>query len=146
VKVGDNDYKPLLYHVDTDESATDETQNPPPQRAPAASQTLSELASDLNLPETARRQLFGRKNAVGNVSAISVVNFNADAEWAANEAARLTGELEAQKGATAVRAVAPGRHSLKQLVNSVSSQKEALEEQFAANRRNQRDAAKRYGW
>lgn len=44
-----------------------------------------------------------------------------------------------------VRALAPGKHSLKQLVNAVSSQREALEDSFAAGRRRKGESGARYG-
>ena len=39
-----------------------------------------------------------------------------------------------------------GKHSLQQLVNLVSNQKDALEEGFAMGRRNKKEAGAKYGW
>ncbi|KAL8639063.1 MAG: hypothetical protein Q9226_008923 [Calogaya cf. arnoldii] len=104
-------------------------------------QSLDTIASDLNLSASAKRQLLGRQNR--NASAIKVVNFNTDQEYAANEILRQAGE---QVQHNPVRAIAPGKHSLKQLVNAASNQKDALEEQFASGRRNKKEAGSKYGW
>ncbi|KAI4250550.1 MAG: hypothetical protein L6R40_000150 [Gallowayella cf. fulva] len=104
-------------------------------------QSLDTIASDLNLSASAKRQLLGRQNR--NASAINVVNFNTDREYAANELLRQAGETVQHNP---VRAIAPGKHSLKQLVNAASNQKEALEEQFASGRRNKKEAGSKYGW
>ncbi|KAI4225328.1 MAG: hypothetical protein L6R36_003993 [Xanthoria steineri] len=104
-------------------------------------QSLDNIAADLNLSASAKRQLLGRQNR--NASAINVVNFNTDQEYAANEVLRQAGE---QAQHNPVRAIAPGKHSLKQLVNAASNQKDALEEQFASGRRNKKEAGSKYGW
>jgi Mitotic checkpoint regulator, MAD2B-interacting len=110
----------------------------------AKTQSLASIASDLNLSASARRQLLGRAHKdTSNLSASSVINFNTDREYAANEALRASGE---QVQHNPVRAIAPGKHSLKQLVNAASGQKEALEESFASGRRNKKEAGSRYGW
>ncbi|MCJ1436353.1 hypothetical protein MMC27_005732 [Xylographa pallens] len=108
-------------------------------------QFLSSIASDLNLSASAKRQLFGRQrsNGKGEVSAINVVNFNTDQEYAANELLRQAGE---QVQHNPVRALAAGKHSLKQLINAASTQKDALEEHFASGRRNKKEAGSKYGW
>ncbi|KAL8810674.1 MAG: hypothetical protein Q9200_002386 [Gallowayella weberi] len=104
-------------------------------------QSLDTIASDLNLSASAKRQLLGRQNR--NSSAINVVHFNTDQEYAANELLRQAGETVQHNP---VRAIAPGKHSLKQLVNAASNQKDALEEQFASGRRNKKEAGSKYGW
>lgn len=106
------------------------------------SQSLDTIASDLNLSKAARRQLFGR---LGHASgtAVNVVNFNTDQEYAANEALRAAGE---QVQHNPVRAIAPGKHSLKQLVSAATGQKDALEESFATGRKNKKEAGSKYGW
>lgn len=106
-----------------------------------SSQSLDSIANDLNLSAPAKRQLLGRQR--GNSSTINVVNFNTDQEYAANEILRQAGE---QVQHNPVRSIAPGKHSLKQLVNAVSNQKDALEEQFASGRRNKKEAGSKYGW
>lgn len=106
-----------------------------------ASQSLDAIAADLNLSASAKRQLFGRNK--NKASQVSVVNFDTDQEYAANEILRQAGE---QALHNPVRSIAPGKHSLKQLVNAASHQKEALEEHFASGKRNKKEAGSKYGW
>ena len=112
---------------------------------PAGPQSLDTIASDLNLTEAQRRQLFGRQRGKGghDLSAISVVNFNTDQEYAHNEELRASGETIQHNP---VRSLAPGKHSLKQLMNNAATQKEALEEHFASGKRNKKEAGSKYGW
>ncbi|KAI1623713.1 mitotic checkpoint regulator, MAD2B-interacting-domain-containing protein [Exophiala viscosa] len=105
-------------------------------------QSLDTIASDLNLSKAERRQLFGRNGRPGG-TAMNVVNFNTDEEYAANEALRATGE---QIQHNPVRSIAPGKHSLKQLVSAATGQKDALEESFATGKRNKKEAGSKYGW
>jgi len=116
-----------------------ETQTP--DSGPEMSQSLDNIAADLNLSASAKRQLLGRSKA--NQSSINIVNFDTDREYAANEMLRQAGE---QAQHNPVRAIAPGKHSLKQLVNAASIQKDALEEHFASGRRNKKEAGSKYGW
>ena len=76
-------------------------------------------------------------------SATKIINFNTDEEYLRNEELRAAGE---QVVHNPVRAIAPGKHSLKQLVNAAQSQKEALEESFAKGKSNRAEASSRYGW
>ena len=108
---------------------------------PDAPQSLDTIAADLNLSASAKRQLFGRNR--NSSAAAKIVNFNTDQEYAANEVLRQNGD---QVQHNPVRALAAGKHSLKQLVNAASNQKDALEEQFATGRRNKREAGSKYGW
>ena len=140
-------------HSDLDPTvSTDHQQElePAPQAPPQSNippgreegpELLDTIAKDLNLSASARRQLFGRHSR--HASNIDVVNFSIDEEYAANELLRQAGE---QVQHNPVRAIAPGKHSLRQLVNAVSSQKDALEEQFASGRRNKKEAGSKYGW
>ena len=108
-------------------------------------QSLSAIATDLNLSASAKRQLLGRHHkpnqqlhpsqAPTNIP--KIVNFNTDEEYAANELLRQAGEAVQHNP---VRGIAPGKHSLKQLVNAASNQKDALEEHFASGRRNKKEA------
>ncbi|KAK6067738.1 hypothetical protein SCUP234_11482 [Seiridium cupressi] len=108
------------------------------------SNDLESIASGMNLDATARRELFGRSGAPApSQSASRVINFNTDQEYAHNEELRASGE---QQIFNPVRAIAPGKHSLQQLVNQVHNQKDALEESFAKSRSNQQEAGQRYGW
>jgi Mitotic checkpoint regulator, MAD2B-interacting len=130
---------------DTVDTSAIETEYPSEDSLTIASsqpQSLDTIASDLNLSAADRRRLFGREGK-GSTSAINVVNFNTDQEYAANEALRSSGE---QVQHHAVRGIAPGKHSLKQLVNAATTQKDALEESFAAGKSNKREAGSRYGW
>ncbi|KAI4205526.1 MAG: hypothetical protein LQ350_000305 [Teloschistes chrysophthalmus] len=153
-------YQPMIYKAnepDLPPADNPQTKNPyiehnansdepPPQETPAPGpQSLDSIASDLNLSASAKRQLFGRQkgNSNNSASAINIMNFNTDQEYAANELLRQAGE---QIQHNPVKAIAPGKHSLKQLVNAASNQKDALEEQFASGRRNKKEAGSKYGW
>ncbi|CZT01220.1 uncharacterized protein RAG0_08956 [Rhynchosporium agropyri] len=117
---------------------------PPAVPTPPVSQSLDDIASDLHLSAAERRQLFGRqKGGRGVQSVTKVINFNTDQEYLHNEELRASGE---QIKHNPVRAIAAGKHSLKQLVNAAQSQKEALEESFAKGRNNRAEASSRYGW
>lgn len=105
-------------------------------------QSLDSIASDLNLSASARRQLLGR-HGTKDPSAIRITNFNTDEEYAANEQLRQAGETVKHNP---LRAIQPGKHSLKSLVSAVATQKDALEEQFATGRRNKKEAGGKYGW
>ncbi|KAI4130234.1 MAG: hypothetical protein LQ338_001849 [Usnochroma carphineum] len=149
-------YQPMIYGSNKPETSiagSPPAENPYIQESEASTEAVSQpsgtqglqsldtIASDLNLSASAKRQLFGRQKP--SASAINVVNFNTDQEYAANELLREAGE---QVQHNPVRAIAPGKHSLKQLVNAASNQKDALEEQFASGRRNKKEAGSKYGW
>jgi hypothetical protein len=151
------EYQPLVYEAaggyEAEPSADftgDETHSGGPSNdtghgesnAPAGSQSLDAIASDLNLSASTRRQLFGRKSGASK-HAVNVINFNTDKEYAANEALRASGE---QIQHNPVRGPASGKHSLKQLVSMATGQKDALEESFATGRQNKKEAGSRYGW
>lgn len=146
-------YEPLVY---TPLNSAPAGPSPAPEDTTTAQQptyqtttsdnnnTLSTIADDLNLSKAQRRQLFGR-NAPESVAASSrVLHFNTDQEYVTNQELAHT-ELAAQQH-NPVRAIAPGKHTLQQLVNAASTQREALEESFAAGRRNKREAGAKYGW
>ncbi|KAK1490224.1 hypothetical protein CCUS01_14493 [Colletotrichum cuscutae] len=118
-----------------------------PTTAPNASDSLDTIANDLNLSAAARRELFGRQKG-GNVGAAPqtasrVINFNTDQEYRHNEEIRAAGQQQIHNP---VRAIAPGKHSLQQLVNQVQNQREALEDSFAKGKSNRKEASSRYGW
>lgn len=160
-------YEPMIYHADkptispaanpyTEESnppqdhTTAESSYPPDQPAHPPPQSLDAIATDLNLSASAKRQLLGRQHNANKAAHPShpspvpnIVNFNTDEEYAANELLRQAGETVQHNP---VRGIAPGKHSLKQLVNAASNQKDALEEQFASGRRNKKEAGSKYGW
>lgn len=148
------EYQPLVYHsntIDTTAPSLEEANDFEGERSVVApsitskidspTQSLDTIASDLNLSRSAKRQLLGRQK--NNASAVNIVNFNTDEEYKANEEIRKSGE---QVQHNAVRAIAPGKHSLKQLVNMGTVQAEALEESFATGRRNRSEAGSKYGW
>lgn len=117
--------------------------------APSTQQdsSLDTIADDLNLSRAQRRQLMGRNPGVSLANS-RIVNFNTDTEYAANQQmlSKTTEEELASQQHNPVRAIAPGKHSLRQLVQAASSQKDALEDSFAAGRRNKQEAGSRYGW
>ena len=157
-------YQPMVYHTDKptatlaakahseedDKSqsyTTADSTYPQDQFAQLQPQSLDAIATDLNLSASAKRQLLGRHTNKPHPSQPStipnIVNFNTDEEYAANELLRQAGETVQHNP---VRGIAPGKHSLKQLVNAASNQKDALEEQFASGRRNKKEAGSKYGW
>ncbi|EFQ99432.1 hypothetical protein MGYG_02444 [Nannizzia gypsea CBS 118893] len=157
--VQDTPYESMLYTGSSEPSAVAEAETPDDSRgtstavsdnsyAPTASsrpQDLASVASDLNLSKAQMRQLLGR-DLKGASS--KVINFNTDEEYKSNSA-YLANTSEAELAAQQhrpVRTVAPGKHSLHQLVNAVASQGEALEESFAAGKRNKKEASAKYGW
>ena len=152
-------YQPMVYSADEPstelqpedsietESYTTSTLQPT-SNEPSKPQSLTSIAADLNLSASQKRQLLGRQkhnsNSTNpNSTPINIVNFNTDAEYTANELLRQAGETVQHNP---VRAIAPGKHSLKQLVNAASNQKDALEESFASGRRNKKEAGSKYGW
>ena len=161
---GAGEYRPLMYQAPDPDGQQDLTPEPhdddhdfmEPRDSDASihpsstvvaprPQSLDSIAADLNLSASAKRQLFGRQrnSQNGNAATINVVNFNTDQEYADNELLRQAGE---QAMHNPVRAIASGKHSLKQLVSAASNQKEALEEHFASGRRNKKEAGSKYGW
>lgn len=147
------EYKPFVYHNEAEEEdATPSASNNADtgfdgtvveRSSESQPQSLDAIAADLNLSASAKRQLLGRNHNNASKISSSIINFNTDQEYAANEALRASGE---QVQHNPVRAIAPGKHSLKQLVNAASGQKEALEESFASGRRNKKEAGGKYGW
>lgn len=102
-------------------------------------ESLNDIASTLNLSAAERRQLLGRHGGDAN----KIISFNTDKEYAANQAHIAAGE---QIQHNPVRSIGSGKHSLKQLISSAQGQKDALEESFAAGRRNKKEAGSKYGW
>ncbi|KAB8272791.1 mitotic checkpoint regulator, MAD2B-interacting-domain-containing protein [Aspergillus minisclerotigenes] len=140
-------YEPLVYTADTDapEAGPEverEPQVPAVASEPATTQTLDNIADDLNLSRSQRRHLFGRN---ADASKSRILHFNTDKEYIANQEMAHQTDMAALQH-NPVRAIAPGKHTLQQLVNAASSQREALEESFASGRRNKKEAGSRYGW
>lgn len=152
------DYQPLIYgaHDDNDAQLPDEAFNEPTYyetttqyhsasaSTRGAHENLTNIASELHLNESERRQLFGRKGQGPDFSAAKFVEFNTDAEYAHNEKLRQQGETVQHNALRSINAA--GKNSLKSLVNVASTQKEALEEHFAAGKRNKKEAGSKYGW
>lgn len=141
-----SEYKPILLEPEQAPPTADETETPTAASASSstAPQTVSELASTLNLSASDRRQLFGRNALKGGIpDSIKIANFSLDAEYDANEELRAKGDTVTHNP---VRSIAPGKHSLRQLVNAASTQKDALEESFASGKRNKKEGGMKYGW
>jgi hypothetical protein len=107
--------------------------------APTSTNTLSDIASDLDLTPAQRRQLFGR----GGMNAGNIAHFNMDAEYRSNQEMAASGETFEHRQ---VKTIAPGKHSLQQLVNNVKSQTDALEDKWAEGRRNRGEGGSKYGF
>ncbi|KAL4918209.1 mitotic checkpoint regulator, MAD2B-interacting-domain-containing protein [Aspergillus aurantiobrunneus] len=139
-------YEPLVYTTNENTPAAGPAPEPesvsaaPPQAA-SSTQTLDHIAADLNLSRSQRRQLFGRN---ADPSSSRILHFNTDVEYAANQ--EMSHKELAATQHNPVRAIAPGKHTLQQLVNAASTQKEALEESFATGKRNKKEAGAKYGW
>ncbi|EYE97692.1 PRCC domain-containing protein [Aspergillus ruber CBS 135680] len=142
-------YQPLVYNtipdapvagpaLESEAITTSEASTATPQQT----QTLDNIADDLNLSRAQRRHLFGRH---GDTSKSRILNFNTDTEYAANQEMAQGTDLAAAQH-NPVRAIAPGKHTLQQLVNAASNQRDALEESFATGRRNKKEAGSKYGW
>ncbi|KAK1598549.1 mitotic checkpoint regulator, MAD2B-interacting-domain-containing protein [Colletotrichum navitas] len=117
-----------------------------PTTAPDTANSLDTIADDLNLSAAARRELFGRQKGSGAgvpQTASRVINFNMDQEYQHNEELRAAGQQQIHNP---VRSIAPGKHNLRQLVNQVQNQREALEDSFAKGKSNRKEASSRYGW
>lgn len=99
-----------------------------------------DITAGLNLTAAQKRQIFGRN---GKASNINFAHFNMDAEYASNEVLRQSGETVEHR---AVKSIAPGKHSLQQLVNNAKSQQENLEDKWAEGRRERGEGSSRYGW
>lgn len=113
---------------------------PSPTTAPGAD-SLGNIANDLNLSAADRRALFGRGG--GTQAAKSVINFNMDKEYQHNEDLRAAGEQQIHNP---VRAIQGGKHSLRQLVQNVQNQRDALEDSFAKGKNNRKESSSKYGW
>ncbi|KAJ6155358.1 hypothetical protein N7470_005924 [Penicillium chermesinum] len=144
-------YEPMMYtteaetEAETDAASTDlnaSYANMPAKNAypttHSVTSSLDNIANDLNLSKSERRQLFGRNAPSANSQ---IRTFNTDQEYASNQAL-----AQSELAGIQHNPLMGGKTSLKQLVTAASSQKEALEESFAAGRRNKKEAGSRYGW
>jgi len=144
-------YQPLLHGAEEDEepSIPDEafdapTQQRPTAVAPTAPSGLTDIASELNLSAAEKRQLFGRKGQGPDLSSAKIVEFNTDSEYAHNEFLRQQGETVQHNALRSISGT--GKNSLRSLVNTATTQKDALEDHFAQGRRNKREAGNKYGF
>lgn len=132
-------YQPEFADLET-ASIEDSIAAQPQQAAvPSSTNTLSDIASDLDLTPAQRRQLFGR----GGMNTGNIAHFNMDAEYRSNQEMAASGETFEHKQ---VKAIAPGKHSLQQLVNNVKSQTDALQDKWAEGRRNRGEGGSKYGF
>ena len=139
---------PTVYEAITTQSHTDNDYIQPsqmPQDAhsshPTAHTTYQpDITAGLDLTPAQRRQIFGRN---GKASEVNIAHFNMDAEYASNEALRQSGETVEHR---AVKSIAPGKHSLQQLVNNAKSQQDNLEDKWAEGQRKRGEGSSRYGW
>jgi hypothetical protein len=122
--------------ISVEDTTTTQTQQ---ASLPPSTNTLSDIASDMNLTPAQRRQLFGR----GGMNAGNIAHFNMDAEYRSNQELAASGETFEHKQ---VKTIAPGKHSLQQLVNNVKSQSSALEDKWAEGRRNRGEGGSKYGF
>ncbi|KAF2270008.1 hypothetical protein CC78DRAFT_528524 [Lojkania enalia] len=155
------EYKPLLFSgseeeergVQVPENAFDEdiadtvapsTVQPPAPSTRTGSQSLIDVASELNLTEAERRRLFGRKGRSPDLYSANIVEFNTDQEYAHNMKVRAEGETVEHKALKSISGT--GKNSLRSLINVAVTQKDALEEHFNTGRRNKKEAGNKYGW
>ena len=146
----DTTYKPLLLQEEGEEEEMEEQEGPTTTTAATEQgqiqpiQTLDHVADELNLSRSQRRHLFGNQQRQHSTTT-QVLTFNADTEYSANQALARETDVSAVQH-NPVRPIAPGKHTLQQLVNAASNQREALEESFATGRRNKKEAGSKYGW
>ena len=137
-------YKPITTDADFEEPTitTSQPQHPEPIPTPSSTGTnsLQSAVSDLNLTPAQQRQLFGRH---GQNQDVNITHFNLESEYAANEQLRQAGEVVEHR---AVKAIAPGKHSLQQLVNNARSQQDGLEDKWAAGRQARGEGGSKYGF
>jgi hypothetical protein len=134
-------YESIITQPSIDQNPVPVQQQQPPTAQQASNpDSLDSLAGSLNLTAAQRRQLFGRNSKGGEVN---IAHFNMDAEYASNEQLRQAGEVVEHK---AVKSIAPGKHSLQQLVNNARSQQDNLEDKWAEGRRERGEGSSKYGW
>lgn len=133
-------YEPLrVPEADTNEYDTASTSYVADAVQKAPVNSLEAVAADLNLTPAQRRQLFGRNAG----AAVNVTHFDMENEYAANEEIRQTGETVEHR---AVKSIAPGKHSLQQLVNNARSNQDSIEDKWAEGRQNRGEGGSKYGW
>ncbi|KAH0345806.1 hypothetical protein KCU83_g7645, partial [Aureobasidium melanogenum] len=135
------DYQPLLAEPQVVPTQTFDPTVSAPAPVHSDPNSLTAIADDLGLSAGERRRLFGRNKDAAAIANVTYLNM--EEEYNNNEQLRAQGQAVEHR---AVKAVAPGKHSLQQLVNSAASQKEALEDAWAQGRRNKAEAGSHYGF
>lgn len=150
------EYQPMLYSAEAEESyqASEDPLNTHPNQSTSSqavafnnapvSNDLTNMASELNLSEAERRQLLGKRGREADLKSARIVEFNTDTEYAHNEMLRQQGEQVQHNPLKSISGT--GKNSLRSLVNVATTQKDALEDHFAAGYRNKKEAGNRYGW
>lgn len=141
----DAQYGSSSFSPSSSSYAAPSQQQQQPTTAFGTSSSLDGIVSDMNLSAAARRELFGRRGVDAAAAAAKVISFDTEREYEHNEVLRASGEQQQQQH-NPLRAIAPGRHNLRQIVSQVHSQRDALEESFAKGRAKQNEAGTRYGW
>jgi hypothetical protein len=148
-------YQPMLYGADEEDDTSlpedafgaqppTSTQQSLTSANTPASNDLTNIASELNLSEAERRQLFGKRGQETDYSSAKIVEFNTDTEYAHNEKLRLQGEQVQHNPLKSISGT--GKNNLRSLISVATTQKDALEDHFAASHRNKKEAGNRYGW
>jgi hypothetical protein len=149
-------YQPMLYGAEDEHDAPvpddafdaqlapHTTQQAAMASSAAASNGLTDIASELKLSAAERRQLFGKRGREADFSSAKIVEFNTDTEYAHNEKLRQQGEQVQHNALKSISGT--GKNSLKSLISAASTQKDALEEHFASGYRNKKEAGNKYGW
>ncbi|KAJ6263183.1 hypothetical protein Dda_1744 [Drechslerella dactyloides] len=124
------EYKPILIEdtaappVDDDEDTTpadppadvEATYALPDDNAPAVGpQTFQSISEQVGMDEAEMRMFMGRR---GRNAEIKLMDFNVDAEYEKNEAARAAGAAAPEKNV--VRSIKPGKHQLTSLLNGIT--------------------------
>jgi hypothetical protein len=135
------DYQPFLAGPEAEPVESIDSAMAAPAPVPTDPNSLTAIADDLGLSAGERRRLFGRNKDAASIANVTYLNM--EEEYNNNEQLRIQGQAVEHR---AVKAVAPGKHSLQQLVNSASTQKEALEDAWAQGRRNKAEAGSHYGF
>ena len=136
-----SEYQPLFAEPEVEPAEALDTTVAAPAPIPSDPNSLTAIADDLGLSAAERRRLFGRNKDAAALANVTYLNM--EEEYNNNEQARIQGQAVEHR---AVKAVAPGKHSLQQLVNSAATQKEALEDAWAQGRRNKAEAGSHYGF
>ncbi|KAI5778672.1 mitotic checkpoint regulator, MAD2B-interacting-domain-containing protein [Geopyxis carbonaria] len=123
-----------------DDSSTLESKNTDASEVRPAND-LDSVAREIGLDDAAMRHMYGRRGRQDQQ--ITFANFSVDEEYRQNERDRALGLAEEVKP---VRAILPGKHQLRTLLSTAQMQKGALEESFAAGKRNRKEAGTKYGW